>query len=250
MGLSNAAGASAPTERRRSPSDLNVKDKKLEVHDLENARMIAVNSGDIQQTMENLIDEVERLNGQLVDFAKDDYHPLAMRTAAGNDVFHWPPLHYVKNWGAENPQLQNMSREGFHAAIIEFLRAADAINRWKSVLFYNKDPNPDGFFRDFTEIDHHDFDPAKVTPQLIHAMLGIAAEAGELVEDAARAMCGEELDANINRESGDIDWYQELLALVSGQSTDENRRQNIARLQKRFPEKFSEDDAITRADEA
>jgi len=224
--------------------------------DLELARMIATNSGDVPDTINRLCDEVERLKNK--EFHEDcaaeeaenfDYHALAMRTAAGPEVFHWPPVHYVEAWGAGNPRLNDMSREAMRADIVEFLRAADALNRWKSVLFYGKDPNANSFLRDFSEVNVPGFNPANVSPQLIHAMLGIAAEAGELVEDAARAICGEELDPNINRESGDIDWFQELLASVTGQSTDENRRQNIARLQSRFPDKFSEGAAIARADE-
>lgn len=228
--------------------------------DIELARMIATNSNDIPGTIERLCDEVERLKNK--EFDEDcaaeeaenfNYPALAMRTAAGPEVFHWPPIHidaqFVGDALLNNPEnFQLHCRAAMVASIIQFLRAADDMNRWKSVLFYGKDPNANGFHRDFTEIDDG-FDPAKVSPQLIHAAFGIAAEAGELVEDAARAMCGEELDANINRESGDIDWYQELLALVTGQSTDTNRRQNIERLAKRFPEKFSESAAVERADE-
>lgn len=199
-----------------------------------------------------LCDDYERLKER--EFERDtaeeflsafEYPALAMRTAAGPEVFHWPPMNMPT--GGDPKQLDEAANRVFRGDVVSFLRAADALNRWKSMLFYKKDPNADGFHRYFAELDQFDVD--RVNPQLIHAALGIASEAGELLYNVAEALGGAELDPNINCESGDIDWFQELLAHVTGQSTDENRRQNIDRLAKRFPEKFSEAAAVERADE-
>lgn len=177
----------------------------------------------------------------------DQYHGLAMRTAAGPEVFHLP---------ADEEEAAVFTVE-FVAAAINYLRAATVLDRFKSRLFYGKDPNADGFYRDFTELfgEQTDFEHI-VNPQLIHAVLGIATEGAELVEDLLKLMAAPaveeqfEIVKNTVRESGDVDWYQELLAKAIGVPVIMHRNLNIARLAKRFPDNFTEEAAIARADEA
>lgn len=181
------------------------------------------------------------------------YHELAMRTA-GPEVFHEP---YSKE-GKDQ-----FTRE-FTQDLAVFLMAASKLDMYKSLMFYGKSKpernmhdiaaaltmrsgaafNPNGF--DFRNVGN---------PQAIHAILGIATEGAELVEDLMLLMSNvdrperQAVIDNLSRETGDIDWYQELLALSTGVPVEQSRVENIDRLQKRFPGKFSEEDALARADE-
>ncbi len=164
------------------------------------------------------------------------YHELAMRTAAGPEVFHY---------AADDD-------ESFFAAVFSYLRAAARLDEWKSKLFYNKiKPSQIGIFGpDFSD-DSLSL-AVVVNPQLIHAVLGVATEGAELMHDLVR-FCDEgpgvELALNMEREQGDVDWYQELLATSIGIPVEDSRKTNIERLAKRYPDKFSEAAALDRADE-
>lgn len=181
------------------------------------------------------------------------YHELAMRTAAGPDVLHVP----------SNPQeLDALNREAV-ATLLLYAMAARQLDRLKSILFYGKtkggvdmsDLAKDLFGSD-RQLENADFCIHHIpNPQFIHAVLGIASEGGELVEDMLVLMTKPPVDKaldildNVVRESGDVDWFQELLATSVGITVDEGRERNIARLSKRFPDKFTAAAAIARADE-
>lgn len=188
-----------------------------------------------------------------------NYHELAMRTAAGPEVFHYP--HNVPEPTEDDIMESKALDINFLADVIKYLNAAAQIDRWKSRLFYGKDKivienavSPHiGASWSLNNI---------ANPQMIHAILGIATEGAELMEDLVK-MAGsltyfsedglytypEEYSDNMSREQGDVDWYQELLAKVLNEPIEESRRKNIERLQKRYPDKFSEQDAIERKDE-
>lgn len=167
------------------------------------------------------------------------YSELAMRTAAGPEVFHYEDA--------------NETDAHFINDIMVYLNAVKRLDSWKSVLFYGKAK---------VIIDNsiapeimHDWSLRGISnPQILHAILGIATEGGELVEDVVRlgnpgAWVDGGIVPNIRREMGDVDWYQELLAHCIGYTVEDCREENIARLAKRYPEKFSEADALARADE-
>lgn len=83
---------------------------------------------------------------------------------------------------------------------------------------------------------------------LIHGIIGVATEAGELLE--ALLTCIQErtpIDkVNLKEEIGDVFWYLAVLAKACGTNFDEIQRTNIAKLRARFPNDFSEHDAIER----
>lgn len=172
------------------------------------------------------------------DLAQDmdhGYHDSAMRTAAGPDVFY--------------PQIGGGPAQLAHD-IVAFIRAARTIDGWKSRLFYGKHKIVGG--ADLDALSRLPVDYNNVpNPQLIHGILGIASEAGEIAEDLLKLLTGgDHIDDNIEREQGDIDWFQELVAEARGVSIPECRFRNILRLRERFPDAFSEEDAVARADEA
>jgi len=82
---------------------------------------------------------------------------------------------------------------------------------------------------------------------IIHAILGIATEAGELLELLANTIDGEEFDwVNAQEEIGDINWYQALLAHRGNFTFEECQERIINKLRARYPDKFTEIDAINR----
>lgn len=79
--------------------------------------------------------------------------------------------------------------------------------------------------------------------RVLHAILGIASEIGELVEGFIKFDI-----VNLREELSDIDWY--LSEGFNALGIDRSRAQldNINKLQKRYPEKFTEKDAVERKD--
>lgn len=82
----------------------------------------------------------------------------------------------------------------------------------------------------------------------IHAVLGIATEAGELLEQLQRVIVdGLAFDkVNAIEEGGDCVWYLPLLANSCGVSFVEMQKINNRKLRKRYPEKFTCSDANNR----
>lgn len=88
---------------------------------------------------------------------------------------------------------------------------------------------------------------------LTHAALGIATEGGEFTTEVKRAaMYGKEITdemrAHMAEELGDLLWYVALAAENLGIPMAAMARDNIAKLQKRFPEKYTDAAAEGRAD--
>lgn len=80
--------------------------------------------------------------------------------------------------------------------------------------------------------------------------LGIAGEAGEIVDSIKKNVChGHALDReDFVKELGDLEWYVSHLKEHFGITDEEVRVKNIEKLQKRYPKGFSEEDSINRKD--
>lgn len=77
----------------------------------------------------------------------------------------------------------------------------------------------------------------------LHAVMGVATEAGELVEAVLRG--GDEI--NLAEEIGDVLWYCAVLADDLGLTLGDVMAKNIAKLTTRYPGKrFTKHDALTR----
>lgn len=86
---------------------------------------------------------------------------------------------------------------------------------------------------------------------LIHAVFGISSEAGELVDPVKKAMFyGKPLDVeNLKEEAGDLLWYiAGPLCRALDISLEELAIANVKKLLKRYPEKYTDECAIERAD--
>ncbi len=83
--------------------------------------------------------------------------------------------------------------------------------------------------------------------RLLHAQMGIFTESGEMAEYLQVAYSGGKLDpVNFGEEVGDVEWYQAIGFDASGVSEASCREANIAKLRKRYPDKFTALDALKR----
>ena len=84
--------------------------------------------------------------------------------------------------------------------------------------------------------------------RLLHAAMGIATESGELLDMLKkRFFYGKPVDrVNAIEEMGDLCWYMAIACDVLGVSFEEIMAINIAKLKKRYPERFEEEQAVTR----
>lgn len=87
--------------------------------------------------------------------------------------------------------------------------------------------------------------------QLATAALGLAGEAGEVADSIKKNLGhGHTLDPeHIRKELGDIQWYVSRLAYLLGYTLGEVAEENILKLQKRYPDGFSDFRSINRADD-
>jgi len=86
------------------------------------------------------------------------------------------------------------------------------------------------------------------TVRLLHAVLGITTEAGEIVDVLKKHIFyGKPIDeVNLREELGDSMWYVGLAVDVLRTTMDEIMTTNIAKLRARYPEKFTEEAALNR----
>ena len=144
----------------------------------------------------------------------------------------------------------------FAAVLQDAIDALSALDRIKKTLFYGRDLGPLALgVRDVSQNCAKLPDWISDVPEedekarnIIHAIIGKATEAGELLERLHKtAVHGEPFDvANAGEEVGDGFWYDALLACACGLTFDGIQRTNIAKLRHRFPERFTEYDANNR----
>jgi NTP pyrophosphatase (non-canonical NTP hydrolase) len=127
-------------------------------------------------------------------------------------------------------------------ALWNFQAAAQRLDDVKKALFYGRD-NLVG-----QTASSEPPEPNFFNTNIIHGIIGIATESGELVEALFKAMFnGEEFDVvNMCEEIGDCRWYEAILAKIGGVTFDQIERNNIDKLRARFPNKFTEYDANNR----
>jgi NTP pyrophosphatase (non-canonical NTP hydrolase) len=88
---------------------------------------------------------------------------------------------------------------------------------------------------------------APVLP-LLHAAIGISTESGEILDVMKKhLMYGKDIDrVNIAEEVGDVLWYVAIILRSLDLSFEDVMEMNINKLQKRFPEKFTNEQALNR----
>lgn len=82
----------------------------------------------------------------------------------------------------------------------------------------------------------------------LHMVIGISTEAGELLDAYKKHFAyGKDLDVvNVGEEIADIMWYVSNLCRMKGIDLEEMMQRNIDKLKARYPEKFTQENALNR----
>ena len=85
-------------------------------------------------------------------------------------------------------------------------------------------------------------------PRILHAAMGLVTESAELMDALKKSTYyGRDLDmVNVKEEAGDILWYLAVLFDEIGTDFESEMKRVIKKLQKRFPDKFTESGAYER----
>ncbi len=82
----------------------------------------------------------------------------------------------------------------------------------------------------------------------LHMVMGISTEANELLDVYKKNLAYKKPidEVNIKEEIGDLLWYLGNYCNIKGYDLEEIMETNINKLKKRYPEKFTEENAINR----
>lgn len=150
--------------------------------------------------------------------------------------------------------------ENFLKGIISILiNAGSILDQIKKNAFYGKKYNVDNLMLHIASINEslntinvinvNEISISKntldINTRLFHAIVGISTESTELLE--ALDFSDNEMDnINIAEELGDIDWYKAIAVDELNISWEVILDTVIAKLKKRYPTKFTSEDAINR----
>ncbi len=96
--------------------------------------------------------------------------------------------------------------------------------------------------------DTHDIPQTKANARLLHGMIGVCTEAGELQDMMKRHLIyGKDFDpTNVIEECGDLLWYIALCLDATGYTMADCMERNIGKLRARYPQGFAEMRALNR----
>ncbi len=97
-------------------------------------------------------------------------------------------------------------------------------------------------------IDNGQGKPNRIPDDVLHAVIGISTEAGELLDVVKKNMFyGKPIDyVNLDEEMGDVLWYIAVYHFARGRDIEATMVQVIEKLKVRFPDKFSDTRALER----
>lgn len=167
------------------------------------------------------------------------------------------------------PETLNISPVGLHAVMAVAVVSADILDNMKKVIFYGKELDAQKMFSDALRLedigafmrhaaqsggllggagfDNPALDMGAVNKRLLHATFGMFTESGEMMEALKKVLEGGEFDmANFAEELGDSDWYKAIAHDETGFPETVTRAIVIAKLAKRYPEKFTSEAALNR----
>jgi NTP pyrophosphatase (non-canonical NTP hydrolase) len=104
----------------------------------------------------------------------------------------------------------------------------------------------------YQELARRTAKPLEQRDDLIHAALGVTSDAGELATQIkAHVIYGKPLDkVNVVEECGDVLWFVCRMLDAVGVSLNDCAAHNIGKLQKRYPDRYTDQAALERADKA
>lgn len=146
-----------------------------------------------------------------------------------------------------------VSAHYFQTLVRGIIARLEELDKVKKALFYGKKPEGQGFIGP-ADLDCGELPLVLVGDQaigvdLIHGIIGKATEAGELLEAMMEAMESPFAyidQVNVKEEVADGQWYDAVIAKALGFTFEEIQATNIHKLRKRYPNKFTEYDAINR----
>lgn len=147
-----------------------------------------------------------------------------------------------------------VAKHQFTVAVNQAIVALAQLDKVKKALFYGRDAGLASKLDGDVGVAPlpgmialtNGMDTADVADYL-HGVIGLATEAGELLEGMRDVINGKPLDlVNVKEEVGDGKWYMAILARVARFMWGEDERTNIAKLRARFPDRFTEYDANNR----
>lgn len=148
-------------------------------------------------------------------------------------------------------------------ALMDTITAGDYCDSLKRKLFYGLEFTGKGLPENTMSIERMQgsaivehlrqfisrYETSNITPNdLIHGIIGAAGETGELVDALTSSLLKQEpIDTvNIVEEVGDVLWYLALILRSVDSSFEEAMEKNIAKLHKRYPEKWTQEAVLDR----
>ncbi len=141
-----------------------------------------------------------------------------------------------------------VSKRQFTGRLNGAIHALNKLDQVKKSLFYGRDNNliTEGQ-ADVAALPSRIDSDAAVANDIIHAILGFATEAGELLELLKATINGDVFDwVNAQEELGDAAWYAALLANRGGFDFEDYEQRIIKKLRARYADKFSAAEANER----
>lgn len=107
---------------------------------------------------------------------------------------------------------------------------------------------PTDYLKDASRTTSTNYFIDQIPADVMHAIVGISTEAGEALDALKKTMFyGKPLDlVNLDEEMGDVLWYMALYFNHRGIDFEQVMQRNIDKLRARFPEKFTQENALTR----
>lgn len=133
------------------------------------------------------------------------------------------------------------------AVLSQAIAAGQQADALKKTLFYGKAlGNALDSVQDVTN-SSVSCDLQAINPDVLHAALGLYTEATEMLESVLATLQGKSFDSvNAFEECGDCEWYLAMFYRALGRTPEEARTANIAKLQARYPDRFSGVQAVQR----
>ena len=166
-----------------------------------------------------------------------------------------PNFNYIEEANvtmSDNFHFEKVSQELFVDVLDSAIEALNDLDQIKKALFYGRDMNESLTFAEQgvrnNDIQIHGLHPdPQAGMRLLHGIIGIATEAGEMLEALRQGVEGGVFDlTNVAEEVGDNQWYAAAILRALKTNFESVQRTNIAKLRARFPNKFTEFDANNR----
>lgn len=191
-----------------------------------------------------IIDMLEALDGPdqraAQSWAEFDYLTESNRTASGEFFGHF------------------VSFKTLCEELAGFVRASAHLDAIKKLLYYGEDVKKGRYRHTVQGFDgkeaiaamSYDDESAERAVLILHAVLGVCTEAGEIAEHVLKVLLSDNSididDVNLSEEIGDLQWYEAMLARAIGTNFGTIQRKNIGKLRDRYPEKFTTEAANNR----